>query len=124
MSPLIVALGPLLAASVVHGTAVGTSVQPVVLSIESPYPLEETVARLAEALAAHDFRRIPERNVGHGLGDRPRENSRVLNFCNFRMLDEALAADPQVASAFRARKRVEKRRRTGDRIARDQVAAK
>ena len=37
MSPLIVALGPLLAASVVHGTAVGTSVQPVVLSIESPY---------------------------------------------------------------------------------------
>ena len=68
------------------------------ISMESSYTLEETVENLKDAIISQNFVLIREDTLEHGLvqagEDDPKE--RILHFCNFKFLYEALEVDPRV----------------------------
>lgn len=65
---------------------------------ESPYSLDETVAAVKRAAVGRNFRIIRTQYFDHGLVPEGKEDERrvIVYFCNFRMLNEALAIDPRV----------------------------
>ncbi len=69
-----------------------------VLVAKSPYGLEQTIANLKAAAEGNNFRVIREQSLDYGLVDNEDENrsQRILYFCNFDMLHEALAVDKRV----------------------------
>ncbi len=69
-----------------------------VLVVKSPYDLEQTVANLKTAAEGNNFRVIREQSVDHGLVENEDEDrrQRILYFCNFDMLHDALAIDKRV----------------------------
>jgi cytochrome c oxidase cbb3-type subunit 3 len=68
------------------------------ISMESSYSLEETVANLKDAIVSQNFILIREDTLEHGLvqegEDDPSE--RILHFCNFKFLYDALEVDPRI----------------------------
>ena len=68
------------------------------ISMESSYSLEETVENLKDAIISQNFIIIREDTLEHGLAregeDDPSE--RILHFCNFKFLYEALEVDPRI----------------------------
>ncbi len=69
-----------------------------VLVMKSPYDLEQTVANLKAAAQGNNFRVIREQSVDHGLVENQDEDrrQRILYFCNFDMMHDALAVDKRV----------------------------
>lgn len=69
-----------------------------VIMMDSPYDLEETVANLKQAITDQNFTLIRTDYLEHGLVAEGKENKKqvVLHFCNFGFLFEALAIDPRV----------------------------
>lgn len=69
-----------------------------VLSMESPYSLEETVENLENAIISQNFLLIRTDTLEHGLVPEGEENPKqvILHFCNFKLLFEALGVDPRV----------------------------
>ena len=69
-----------------------------VITMDSPYDLEETVANLKQAITDQNFTLIRTDYLEHGLVAEGKENKKqlVLHFCNFGFLFEALAIDPRV----------------------------
>jgi cytochrome c oxidase cbb3-type subunit 3 len=69
-----------------------------VIIMDSPYDLEETVENLKQAVTDQNFTLIRTDYLEHGLVAEGRENKKqvVLHFCNFGFLFEALAIDPRV----------------------------
>lgn len=65
---------------------------------DSPYPFDETVASVKRAAVGRNFRIIRTQYFDQGLVGEGREDRRkvIVYFCNFRMLNEALAIDPRV----------------------------
>lgn len=68
------------------------------ISIESSYSLEETVTNLKDAIVSQNFILIREDTLEHGLvqegEDDPSE--KILHFCNFKFLYDALEVDPRI----------------------------
>lgn len=68
------------------------------ISMESAYSLEETVENLKDAIISQNFIIIREDTLEHGLvregQDDPSE--RILHFCNFKFLYDALEVDPRI----------------------------
>jgi cytochrome c oxidase cbb3-type subunit 3 len=82
-------------------TASGTEPEPApepVIQFESSYDLEQTMENLKQAVVGRNFRVIREQYVEHGLAAEGQENTRrvILYFCNFALLNDALAIDPRV----------------------------
>ncbi len=71
---------------------------PPVLVAKSPYDLETTLTRLKAAAEGNNFRVIREQTVDFGLVDQNEEDrqQRILYFCNFDMLYDALQVDKRV----------------------------
>lgn len=71
---------------------------PEVLVAESPYTYEETVAAVQKAVIGANFRMIRVQPFEEGFVEAKKEDPRktILYFCNFGMLNEAMAIDPRV----------------------------
>ncbi len=69
-----------------------------VIMMDSPYGLDETVENLKQAITDQNFTLIRTDYLEHGLVAEGKENKKqvVLHFCNFGFLFEALAIDPRV----------------------------
>ncbi len=65
---------------------------------ESPYDMQETIAALKRAITGENFRIIRIQNFDSGLVEEAEENSDkvIIYFCNFQLLNDALAIDPRV----------------------------
>lgn len=72
--------------------------EPAVITVDSPYGLEETIENLKQAITDQNFTLIRTDYLEHGLVEPGKENKKqvVLHFCNFGFLFEALAIDPRV----------------------------
>jgi len=71
---------------------------PEVLMADSPYSYEETVAAVKKAVVGANFRMIRVQPFEQGFVEANKEDPRktILYFCNFGMLNEAMAIDPRV----------------------------
>lgn len=69
-----------------------------VLQYESNSSLAQTVENIKQAAAAANFRIIRTQNLNEGLVDKNKEDGKkvVIYFCNFNLLNKALAIDPRV----------------------------
>ncbi|HFQ13731.1 MAG TPA: c-type cytochrome [Gammaproteobacteria bacterium] len=65
---------------------------------ESPYSMEETIAGLKRAIIGENFRIIRVQNIDSGLVEKEQEDRKkvIIYFCNFQLLNDALAVDPRV----------------------------
>lgn len=72
--------------------------EPWVITMESPYGLDETVENLKQAIVGQNFKLIRTDYMEHGLVEEGKENKNqiILHFCNFDFLFQALAIDPRV----------------------------
>ena len=70
----------------------------VVIHYESSYDLEQTLENLKQAIVGRNFRVIRLQHLEEGLAEPGAENPRavMLYFCNFALLNEALAIDSRV----------------------------
>jgi cytochrome c oxidase cbb3-type subunit 3 len=69
-----------------------------VLSMDSPYDLKTTVENIKLAIGDNNFVFIREQNLDFGLVPEDKESltEHIVYFCNFGMLNQALATDPRV----------------------------
>lgn len=69
-----------------------------VISMVSPYSVDETVENLKQAITDQNFTLIRVDYLDHGLVEEGKENKKqiVLHFCNFGFLFQALSIDPRV----------------------------
>jgi len=69
-----------------------------VITMASPYSLDETVENLKQAITDQNFTLIRTDYLEHGLTEKGKENKKqvVLHFCNFGFLFQALSIDPRV----------------------------
>ena len=69
-----------------------------VISFESPYDLKTTVQNLTKAAVGKNYRIIREQTLDQGLVKKGKENKKqiIVYFCNFGLLNKALAVDPRV----------------------------
>lgn len=72
--------------------------EPPTKTYDSPYSLEQTVENVKQAAIGKNFRIIREQYFDQGLVPEGQEDERavIVYFCNFRMLNDALALDPRV----------------------------
>jgi cytochrome c oxidase cbb3-type subunit 3 len=72
--------------------------EPPVITMESPYVLDETVENLKQAIIGQNFKLIRVDYLEHGLVEPGKENKKqiIVHFCNFDFLFKALAIDPRV----------------------------
>lgn len=68
------------------------------IEMASPYDLATTVENVKRAVANNNFVFIREQKLNEGLVPEGQENPRqhIVYFCNFSLLNEALATDPRV----------------------------
>jgi cytochrome c oxidase cbb3-type subunit 3 len=78
-------------------TAVLETDQPI-LVVDSPYDLATTVENVKRAATSNNFVFIREQTLDAGIAAEGQENPRqhIVYFCNFGMLNQALAIDPRV----------------------------
>lgn len=69
-----------------------------IISYESPYSLEKTVESIERAAIGKNFRIIRKQYLNQGLVKAGQENNKqvMIYFCNFNLLNRALAIDPRV----------------------------
>lgn len=69
-----------------------------VISVESPLSFEETVTAIKRAILGKNFKLIRTQYMNHGLVKEGTENKKqvIIHFCNFKLLNEAMAVDPRV----------------------------
>lgn len=69
-----------------------------VLTMDSPYDLASTIENVKRAAISNNFIFIREQPLGYGLAPEGKEDPRqhIIYFCNFSMLNSALATDPRV----------------------------
>lgn len=69
-----------------------------ILVVESPYDLATTVENVKRAATSNNFVFIREQKLDSGIAPEGQENPKqhIVYFCNFGMLNQALAIDPRV----------------------------
>lgn len=72
--------------------------EPVFLKVKSNYSFKESIANLKKAVKGANFRIVRTQSFDAGLKPKGKESQDkvVVYFCNFRMLNDALAIDPRV----------------------------
>ncbi len=75
-----------------------TDAESPVITVESPYGMEETIENLKQAIADQNFTLIRTEYLERGLVKEGDENKKqiVMHFCNFGFLFKALSIDPRV----------------------------
>lgn len=84
------------AASPMHAAVLET--EQAVLAMDSPYDLKTTIENVKRAASSNNFLFIREQPLDRGLAPAGQEDPRqhIIYFCNFSMLNAALATDPRV----------------------------
>ena len=79
-------------------TAVILETEQAILSVDSPYDMKTTIENIKNAATSHNFIFIREQSLDSGLVPEEKENARqhLVYFCNFSVLNQALATDPRV----------------------------
>jgi cytochrome c oxidase cbb3-type subunit 3 len=79
-----------------HTTVLET--EQAVLSMDSPYDLKTTIENVKRAASANNFLFIREQPLSYGMVPEGQEDphQHIIYFCNFSMLNAALATDPRV----------------------------
>ena len=69
-----------------------------IISMDSPYDLATTIENVRKAVNSNNFVMIREQEFNSGLVAEDKEDSKqhILYFCNFGLLNQALATDPRV----------------------------
>ena len=72
--------------------------EPLSMEYESPFDFDKTVEKVKQAVIGMNFRIIREQWLEEGLVEKGKENPKQLMvyFCNFELLNDALAVDPRV----------------------------
>ncbi|MDH5179197.1 MAG: c-type cytochrome [Gammaproteobacteria bacterium] len=72
--------------------------EPLTLVYDSPHSFEQTVEKVKQAAVGMNFRIIRVQTLEDGLQAKGEENSKqvIVYFCNFQLLNQALAVDPRV----------------------------
>jgi cytochrome c oxidase cbb3-type subunit 3 len=84
--------------SPVAGSAKILETSAAVLSMDSPYDLNTTVENIKRAISDNNFVFIREQKLDTGLAPEGKETptEHIVYFCNFGLLNKALATDPRV----------------------------
>ncbi|MHB0985860.1 MAG: c-type cytochrome [Sulfuricella sp.] len=79
-------------------TAAVLETEQAVLTMDSPYDLQATIENVKRAVVSNNFIYIREQRLTAGLVPQDQEDPRqhIIYFCNFSMLNTALATDPRV----------------------------
>ncbi|MFP3873759.1 MAG: c-type cytochrome [Thiohalophilus sp.] len=93
--------------------------EPLTISYESPYSVEETVDALKRAAVGRNFRIIRTQRLEDGFFAQDEQNPDqvIVHFCNFDFLNRALAIDPRVGLFLPCRVTVVEREGTVEVIA-------
>lgn len=69
-----------------------------IISMDSPYDLKTTIENVRKAASSNNFVLIREQALNAGLAPEDKEDPKqhIIYFCNFGMLNQALATDPRV----------------------------
>jgi cytochrome c oxidase cbb3-type subunit III len=69
-----------------------------IISMDSPYDLATTIENVRKAVGSNNFVLIREQALNSGLVAEDKEDPKqhIIYFCNFGMLNQALATDPRV----------------------------
>lgn len=69
-----------------------------ILRFESPHDMQTTIDNVKRAAVGKNFRIIRVQALNHGFVEAGKENNKqtIIYFCNFQLLNEALAVDPRV----------------------------
>lgn len=69
-----------------------------IISMDSPYDLKTTIENVRKAVSSNNFVLIREQALNAGLVPEDQEDPKqhIIYFCNFGMLNQALATDPRV----------------------------
>jgi cytochrome c oxidase cbb3-type subunit 3 len=69
-----------------------------ILTMESPYDLKTTIENVKRAATSNNFVFIREQTLDAGIAAEGKEDPKqhIVYFCNFGMLNQALATDPRV----------------------------
>jgi len=72
--------------------------EPLTMEYESPFSFDKTIEKVKQAVIGMNFRVIREQKLEEGLVEQGKENPKqvMVYFCNFQLLNEALAVDPRV----------------------------
>lgn len=72
--------------------------EPLTIAHDSPYSVEETVKALERAAVGRNFRIIRTQTLEDGLFPGPEQNPNqvIVYFCNFDLVNRALAIDPRI----------------------------
>lgn len=72
--------------------------EPAIFVVDSPYDFATTVENVKRAATSNNFVFIREQALDAGIAPEGQENTRqhIVYFCNFSMLNQALAIDPRV----------------------------
>lgn len=72
--------------------------EPLMIESDSPYDLQTTIDNIKRSAAGKNFRIIRVQELDNGLVEEGKENKSqmVIYFCNFQLLNEALAIDTRV----------------------------
>ena len=69
-----------------------------IIAMDSPYDLKTTIDNVRKAVSSNNFVMIREQTLDSGLVAEGQENPKqhIIYFCNFGLLNKALATDPRV----------------------------
>jgi len=69
-----------------------------IISVDSPYDLNTTIENVRRAVGSNNFVLIREQELNSGLVTEDKEDPKqhIIYFCNFSLLNQALATDPRV----------------------------
>ncbi len=69
-----------------------------IISMDSPYDLKTTIENVRKAVSSNNFVLIREQALNSGLVEPEQEDQKqhIIYFCNFGLLNKALATDPRV----------------------------
>ena len=72
--------------------------EPDTISFESPYDMEKTINNIKQAAIGKNFKIIRIQSLDNGFVKEGKENNKqtIIYFCNFQLLNDALAVDPRV----------------------------
>jgi len=66
------------------------------MTVESPYGIEKTIANIKQSLVNNNFRLLREQNVDDGVTESVDPNFRILYFCNFALAYKAIQNEKRI----------------------------
>jgi len=69
---------------------------PALISVESPYGMDKTIAVIKQSLVSNNFRFLREQAVAEGVTEFADPDFRILYFCNFSLAYKAIQSEKRI----------------------------